>query len=110
MRLNLGFINYINVLLTFLIIYLSSRAFAKARGLNTLQSGKDPNLQLGGRVLTAKDILQINLKYCKGPGPKTTIEPTTTTTTSTTPMTPKTKKSTRPTKPPTRPTKPVTGG
>ena len=87
----------------------SSGAFAKARGMKTLQAKNKPNLQLGGRILTEKDKLQINLKYCKGPGPKTT---TTTKTTATTPRTTKTKRTTRPTNPPTktRPTKPVTGG
>ncbi|XP_066916197.1 hatching enzyme 1.2-like [Clytia hemisphaerica] len=81
------------------VMHYSNGAFAKSRGLKTIEWKADPSMSLGGRVLTASDKQQINLKYCKGP-----VTTTTTRTTKTRPTRPTTR-STRPTTRPTRPTK-----
>ncbi|XP_057300469.1 zinc metalloproteinase nas-14-like [Hydractinia symbiolongicarpus] len=78
------------------------------RSLPTIEWKSNPNRPLGGRKMTASDILQLNLYYeCKG-YTNTTHPTTTTTTTTTTRPTTTTTTTTRPTTTTTKTTRPTT--
>ena len=69
------------MLIYFYLIFFFSDAFSNGYG-NTIEWKANPSLQLGGDVLTQKDIAQLNLKYsCNAPPPPppvTTKKPITT--------------------------------
>ncbi|XP_057308442.1 protein SpAN-like isoform X2 [Hydractinia symbiolongicarpus] len=99
------------------IMHYGRFTFSKNRwSLPTIEWKSNPNRKLGGKKLTASDILQLNLYYeCKGYAKttrptaitKTTTRPMTTTTTTTRPTT-TTTTTTRPTTTTTTTTRPTT--